>query len=272
MSQQRALFGYWTQQIDEKPELKDYFDALKAGNAYYVWSPTSGDLKVQGKKVQYDLLQTTYYNSQAFYPLDEFETFLTATTQRNRSAFYARTLEKVKSDPSSETCAQYLMMLYLTFSNVFDPVYQTIADGNHPEANYALAQLLGQVEGEKSRDILLQLINHENSIVQGEAVRQLSDESPEFIGEILLAHLSSAGAGGIYRSNVMDPVMNEIDGGKIEIIKTLGKLKYRPAVSKLLPLLETEDAYFFKLVVNVLLELGSKDFIPYRNSGDVDPL
>lgn len=256
---------YWTEQIGEKPELEDYFEALKAGNAYYVWSPTSGDLKVQGRKVQYDLLQTTHYDSQAFHPLGEFETFLTATTQRNRSAFYAQTLEKVKSNFSSETCAQYLMMLYLTSFNVFDPVYQTIADGRHPEANYALAQLLGQMEGEKSRDILVQLINHENSIVQGEAVRQLSDESPQFIGEILLAHLSSAGGGGIHRSNVMDPVRNEIDGGKIEIIKTLGKLKYRPAVNKLLLLLETEDAYFFKLVVDVLLELGSKDFVPYLN-------
>lgn len=256
---------YWTEAVREKPALKDYFDALEAGNAYYVWSPTSGDLRVQGEKVQYDLLQTTYHDNQPFHSLDEFETFLTATTQRNRSVFHTLTLEKVKSNSSSATCAQYLMMLYLTFFKVFDPVYETIADGKNPEANYALAQLLGQVEGEKSRDILVQLINHENSIVQGEAVRQLSDESPEFIGEILLAHLSSAGTGGIYRSNVMDPVMNEIVGGKIEIIKTLGKLKYRPAVSKLLPLLETEDAYFFKLVVNVLLELGSKDFVRYVN-------
>lgn len=255
----------WTEEVREKPELKDYFEALKAGNAYYVWSPTSGDLRVQGKKVQYDLLQTTYYDKQAFHSLDEFETFLTATTQRNKSVFHTSTLETLKSNVSTAACARYLMMLYLTSFKSFDPVYQIIADRKDPEANYALAQLLGQIDGEKSRDILVQLMGHENSVVQGEAVRQLSDESPEFIGEILLAHLSSAGTGGMYRSNVMNPVMNEIDGGKIEIIKTIGKLKYKPAVRKLLPLLETEDAYFFRLLINVLLELDSKDFIPYVN-------
>jgi len=96
-------------------------------------------------------------------------------------------------------------------------------------------------------------------------VRQLSDEEPEFIGPILLAHLDSAGEGGIYPSNLMDPVMNRIDGGKIEIIRTLGEIKYKPAAKSLLPLLETDEDYIFELVINVLIQLDSKDFIPYIN-------
>ncbi|MFW5852102.1 MAG: hypothetical protein ACOCWB_07760, partial [Bacteroidota bacterium] len=78
---------YWQEQIKEDPELTDYYEALKAGNAYYVWTPTSGDLKVKGKTVQYDLLQTSYYGKQSFYPLDEFETFLKATSQTKNSKF-----------------------------------------------------------------------------------------------------------------------------------------------------------------------------------------
>ncbi|MFW5872320.1 MAG: HEAT repeat domain-containing protein, partial [bacterium] len=161
--------------------------------------------------------------------------------------------------------AQYLMMLYLTSFKSYAPVFQTIANEQQTEPCYALAQLFGEVEGEKSRDILVQLLDNENSVVQGEVVRQLSDEAPEFIGPILLAHLDSAGEGGIYPSNLMDPVMNRIDGGKIEIIRTLGEIKYKPAAKSLLPLLETEEDYIFELVINVLIELDNKDFIPYIN-------
>ncbi|MFC7000050.1 HEAT repeat domain-containing protein [Rufibacter roseus] len=256
---------YWQEQIKEEPELTAYYEALKAGNAYYVWSPTSGDLKVEGGKVQYDLLQTSYYNNQEFYPLAEFEDFLKATTKKKSAKFHKEILKKVNVDATKDNSAQHLMMLHLTSFKTYHPIFQVIADEQKPEACYALAQLLGAIKGEKSRNILVQLLHNKNSIVQGEVVRQLSNQDPSFIGPILLAHLDSAGEGGIYPSNLMDPVMNRVDGGKIEIIKTLGKLKYKPAAKALLPLLETEDAHLFELVVNVLIELGNKDFVPYIN-------
>jgi hypothetical protein len=261
---ERAL-EYWKEQIEEEPELTDYYEALKTGNAYYVWTPTSGDLRVDGKTVQYDLLQTSYYSKQNYYPLAEFETFLKATSQTKNSKFHEELLKKVKSHAAKQISAQYLMMLYLSSFKSYDPVFQIVASEQKPEPCYALAKLLGEVKDEKSRDILVQLLDNENSVVQGEVVRQLSDEAPEFIGPILLAHLESAGEGGIYPSNLMDPVMNRIDGGKIEIIRTLGEIKYKPAAKSLLPLLETEEDYIFELVINVLIQLDSKDFIPYIN-------
>jgi len=257
---------YWNEQIEEDKDLIPYVSALKKGHAYYVWTPTSGDLKVKGKTVQYDLLQTSYYGKQNYYPLAEFETFLKATSQTKNSKFHKELLEKVKSHIAKEISAQYLMMLYLSSFKSYDPVFQIVASEQKPESCYALAKLLGEVKGEKSRDILVQLLDNENSVVQGEVVRQLSDEKPEFIGPILLAHLDSAGEGGIYPSNLMDPVMNRIDGGKIEIIRTLGEIKYKPAAKSLLPLLETEEDYIFELVINVLIQLDSKDFIPYINN------
>ena len=261
---ERAL-QYWEEQIEEEPELTDYYKALKTGNAYYVWTPTSGDLRVEGKTVQYDLLQTSYYSKQNYYPLAEFETFLKATTQTNNEKFNKGILKKVKSNATKEISAQYLMMLYLSSFKSYDSVFQTIANEQQPEPCYALAQLLGEVKDEKSRDILVQLLYNENSVVQGEVVRQLSNEDPDFLGPILLSHLDSAGEGGIYPSNLMDPVMNRVDGGKIEIIRTLGEIKYKPAAKSLLPLLETEEDYIFELVTNVLIQLDNKDFIPYIN-------
>lgn len=256
---------YLEEKIKEEPALTTYFEALKEGKAYHVWTPTSGDLKVQGKEVQYDLLQTSYYANQSFHALDEFEKFLNASTKVNKHSFHKRTLKKLRANTKNIHAARYLMMLYLSDFQSFEPIFQVIADEQKPESCYALAQLLGEVSDSRSRDILVQLLENENSIVQGEAVRQLSDQEPEFIGPILLSRLTSAGEEGIYPSNIMDPVANRIDGGKVEIIKTLGKLKYKPAARQLLPLLETEDDYIFKLVVDVLIDLGSKDFVPYIN-------
>ncbi len=261
---ERSL-AYWQKQIKEDPELTTYYEAIKAGKTYHVWSPTAGDLKVKGEMVQYDLLQTTYYGLQSFYPLTEFETFLRATTQKENTEFYGQTLKKVRNNATKEITAQYLRMLYLTSYNSFVPTFITIADGQLPESCYALAQLLGRIQDEKSRDLLIQLLDHKNSIVQGEVVRQLANQDPQLIGPILLVHLDSAGIGGIYPSNIMDPVRNEIDGGKIEIIKTLGQIKYKPAAKALLPLLETEDDDLFKLVLDVLIQLDNRDFVPYLN-------
>jgi hypothetical protein len=263
-------FGQFNSMSNYKTEpqnsnFTNYYKALEKGNAYSVWTPTSGDLRVERKTVQYDLLQTSYYGKQNYYPLAEFETFLKSTSQNNNSKFHEEILKKVRSNATKEISAQYLMMLHLTSFKSYDSVFETIANEQQPEPCYALAQLLGKVDGEKSRDILVKLLDNENSVVQGEVVRQLSNEDPEFIGPILLSHLDSAGEGGIYPSNLMDPVMKRIDGGKIEIIRTLGEIKYKPAAKTLLPLLETEEDYIFELVINVLIQLDNKDFIPYIN-------
>lgn len=256
---------YWKGRIKEEPELIPYFEALKARNAYYVWTPTAGDLVIKGKSVRYDLLQTTTHGEQSFYPLNEFESFLRATTQPEKSGFHRRVLREVKNNALHTRCAQYLMMLTLTSFTDFDPVFQTIANGKDPASNYALAQLLGQMQGDKPRDLLLQMLDNESSLVQGEVVRQLADEDPDLIGPILVKRLRTAASDRMYHTNIMDPVVNSIDGGQIEIIQTLAKIKYKPATAGLLPLLDTDDEYLFPLVVEALLALDSKAFVPYLN-------
>jgi hypothetical protein len=109
------------------------------------------------------------------------------------------------------------------------------------------------------------LLDDKHSIVQGEVVRQLKNEPAEIVAPILLKNLKSSSGANFGPSNIMDPVMNRIDGGKVEIIKTLGELKYKPAVPDLLLLLDTENDDIFELVIEALKSIGSREYIPYIN-------
>lgn len=237
---------------------------IESENKYRVWSPTSGDLKVTNGLVQYDLLQSTYYKDQVFYDLEEFETFLKACSKINRQDFHNKTLAKIKANPSHEYCAQYLMMLQLSAFSSFDPVFETIANETKPESSYALAKLLGVMDGDESSDVLEGLLSIDNSMVQAEVVRQIANRKLTNKGAILLEHLDKAGEEG-FDPNLMNPVMNSIDGGKTEIIKALGELRYKPAIPKLVSLLDTEDDYTFELIIDVLNQLDNKEYIPYLN-------
>lgn len=92
---------YWEEQIKEDNELITYVNALKNNNAYYVWTPTAGDLKVKSKKVQYDLIQTTFYDNQKFYSLKEFEQFLNSFNS-NRKNFHNYLLSKLNNNLSND--------------------------------------------------------------------------------------------------------------------------------------------------------------------------
>lgn len=256
---------YWEEQIKEDKELIAYVNALKNNNAYYVWTPTSGDLKVKSKKVQYDLIQTTFYDKQKFYSLKEFEQFLNSFRSSKKN-FHNYLLSELTNNLSNDKTAQILMMLYLTSYKKYNSIYETIYKTNVDNSLYALAKLLGNIKDNTARDLLVKLLDNKNSIVQGEAVRQLSNEGSDFIGPILLSKLSKAGEEGIYPQNLMNPVQNSVDGGKIEIIKTLGDLNYKPAIPKLLPLLNTDNEYLFMTTFNVLNNLGTKEYIPYLNN------
>jgi hypothetical protein len=262
-------FGQFNSMSNYKTEPQNsnfinYYKAQEKGNAYSVWTPTSGDLKVKGNKVQYDLLQTTYYRKQKYSSLKEFESFLNATLKSNE-VFQQQLLTKLNKRPDNSQVPQYIMMLYLSNFRDYHPVFKKIANIGNSESCYAIAKILGQIKNQTSREILVELLDHENSVVQAEAVRELSNENADFIAPILLTKLKNAGEGGVYPQNIMNPVTNSVDGGKIEIIKTLGKLGYKPAIPELLPLLETDNKYVFETVMQVLIKLETKEYIPYLN-------
>jgi hypothetical protein len=257
--------AYWKRRVKEKPKLKKYVAALKKGIVYFVQTPTSGDLKVAKDKVQYDLLTSSFYKSQRFYDLKAFEEFLFAYAN-DAEKFHKKIVQKLYKNLDSERTSQLLMMLYLTSYNRYENVLESIRKKNNSRSQFALAKLAENIQDVQGKELLIRLLDSEHSLAQGEAVRQLSKLDADFIGPILTAKLPEAGDGGVYPQNIMDPVRNSLDGGKIEIIKTLGKLKYKPAIPKLLPLLQTEDEFLFMTTFKTLQELETRDYIPYINA------
>jgi len=257
---------YWNEELLKKPELKDYVESLKNKKAFYVWSPTSGDLKVKGKKVQYDLIQTTFYKKQNFYSLHEFEIFLQSYSDNAlRNKLSKDLLNNIKPPKESESRSQDLMKLYLLKYSEYDDVFEKYTKVKNPSSKFALAQLMGNINNEKSKQVLLTLLEDKHSLVQGEAVRQLSKGSPDEVGAVLLKQLKDANPYNSGPNNIMNPVMNRIDGGKSQIIRTLGDIGYKPAIPELLTMLETKDDDEFKLIVETLRKLGTREYASYIN-------
>jgi hypothetical protein len=256
---------YWMRRVKEEPEMRPYAQALKKGIVYYVQTPTSGDLRVVKNRVQYDLLSSSFYKSQRFQDLKWFEAFLHAYSNPNQE-FYEKTLQRLDKYIDTKLTPQLLMMLYLTSYDRYQDIFEEIRKKNTPKAQFALAKLAYNIKDMAGQDLLIRLLDSEHSLVQGEVVRQLSELKADFIGPILLKKLSDAGDEGVYPQDIMDPVQNSLDGGKIEIIKTLGKLKYKPAIPKLLPLLKTEDEFLFMTTFKTLQQLESTEYVPYINA------
>ncbi len=257
---------YWNEELKTNSGLKEYVEAYKKNKAYYVWSPTSGDLKIKGKNIQYDLIQTSFYDKQNYYSLSEFESFLIAYYNKSKTTDFCNSLlSSIKPATDSDFNSQHLMKLFLLGYNQYDAIFESYAKVANPSSKYALAQLMGNIKLVESRNILIALLDDKHSIVQGEVVRQLRDEPADIVAPILLKHLKTSSNDNFGPSNIMDAVMNRIDGGKVEIIKTLGEFKYKPAIPDLLLLLSTENDDLFELVIEALKNIGSKEYIPYVN-------
>lgn len=258
---------YWNEELLKNPELKDYVEALKTNKAFYVWSPTSGDLKVESKKVQYDLIQTTFYKKQKFYSLTDFEYFLNAQNNiEQRSKLCKELLAKIKPVSENDASSQNLMKLYLLNYSVYDNVFYKYSKIKNPSSKFALALLIGNIKNEQSKQVLLTLLKDKHSLVQGEAVRQLSKNSSTEVGAVLLQQLKDANPYNSGPNYIMNPVMNRIDGGKSQIIKTIGEIGYKPAIPELLTMLETKDQNEFKLIVETLRKLETKEYTRYINN------
>ncbi|MFN3195729.1 MAG: HEAT repeat domain-containing protein [Chlorobiota bacterium] len=237
----------------------------KKGYSSIVWSPTSGDLKVKGDKVQYDLLNTTYYSKQKYYSLELFEEFLYATQSPNES-FHSKIMNKLKKNYDDELAVQYMMMLYLSSYNKYDPIFRKIAESGKLRRCLALTNLLGEIQNSNSRELLVYLLGYYHNKLQGEIVRQLAKFNSDTVGPILLSHLDKVALKSGKNRNIMNPVMNSNRGGRNQIIKTLGDIKYKPAEETLLSLLNTNDEDLFEIVIETLIKLGSKKYIEFLKS------
>ncbi len=254
--------------LREQPNNEDYSTGIEQDNVFSVWTPTTGEIFTKGDSVYYDLLFNNDAQKHAPKSKTVFETFLFNARKGTCSPQYFEQLladlQAALLHPTKQRLAsQCLSMLYILNHAPFYPIYENAQKDSVPETRFALAQLLGLVKDERAFQLLSLLLDDPSSVIQGEAVRQLKAYPTEKIGSLLLSKLPTAGTGGIYPSNLMDPVANQWEGGKIEIIKTLGNLKFKPAGQALLPLLDTENEYLFKTVIDALVQIGERGYTDY---------
>lgn len=258
---------YFTDKVKGNPDLRGYIEAYKKKKAYLIWTPTAGDLKVHGNTVQYTLIQTTFSGEHHYSPIREFERFLLAYFDKSKTNKECqKLLAAIHPATASDLNAQNLMKLFLLGYDRYENIFGQYLNIKNLSSKYALALLMGNIKSEESRNVLIALLDEKESILQGEAVRQLKMEPTAIIAPILLRHLKTSGHTSVGPSNLMEPVLNRFDGGKAEIIKTLGELKYQPAIPDLLALLDTEDEDYFMPVIDALKKIGSKEYIHYINN------
>lgn len=255
---------YYENRIKQGELEREFVDAIMSNRAYWVASPTSGDLRVKGSKVQYDLLQTTFYSKQPFRSLRVLERFLAAFYHGEWKGALVSTLRsELKEGRPEQEHAQALIMLELMRECRIDPSYERFIHAEVPDVRYALAKLAGCSVDPFREQILLALLRDPHSIVQGEAVRQIRSLPAEVVGPALLAQLPTANPASFGPSDITDPVMNRVNGGQEQIIETLGDIGYEPAIDALVALLWDGDSDTFELVAGALRKMKSYAHVPY---------
>ena len=119
---------------------------------------------------------------------------------------------EIKTVHESDEKSQSLMQPYFLGYNSFLDEFNKYAIIKNPSTKYALANLMGNIKNENSRNVFITLLDDENSLVQGESVHQLKVESPEIVAPMLLSKLKPSSGENFGLSNLMDSVMNNIDG------------------------------------------------------------
>ena len=261
-------------QTSGDPEWKKLLQEEKSDAVRHVWTPSAGHLPVEGEKVHYSLLQTSYPHAASGRNCAEFERFLKAAIAyqvagQSDTKLVEETLRSIRkqsqggvgSTDKESDLAHTVAAYFLLGGRSYDEAFERIATGDDTGARFMLARLLGAIVNDRADKLLLTMLSDKNSVVQGEVVRQLAKGKSDRVGEVLLGRLEGAGEGGVYPHGIMDPVRNQLDGGKIEIIRSLGELKYEKAAPALIRLLEvTEDEYSLDVLLQALDKMGNRDY------------
>lgn len=238
----------------------------------FVWTPTAGDPRLEGDQVRSSLLRTGYPNYGPAHERVWYERFLNAAIAfhsegRTDAELLAQTLQSVRTEPAGDEkhesrLADSLASYLLLGGNAYDEAFPRIAASQDTGARRVLAELLGRVPGAQAEELLVKMLSDQDALVQGEVVRQLVARGSEKVGPILLAHLGEARDGSSGPRNIMDPILNRVEGGKIETIRALGDLKFAPAGPALLELLSrTSDGETVRELLEALEKLGRKDYL-----------
>ncbi len=244
-----------------------YLSAYKQNKGYDISTPTSGDLRIdkKAKKVQYDLLGTTYDRAQPYNDLAEFEAFLRAYFDKTkRNSFCEALLKRLQPVSEKEVIQQYFFMLDLLGYDKYVDIFAEYAKVENNIIIFALSKTLGNIATSgQARTLLIKFLDNENPLLQGEVVRQLAKHPKEIIAPIFVQKLKITHGLTYSATNIMDPVRNTFTGGRAAIIDVLVKWEHTPAIPELIALLEDKSPEGFLLIVNALRKLGSRGYIPH---------
>lgn len=250
--------------------IKDYEFVREQPNGFYAWTPTSGDILVQGDKAYYDLNVTTtsYNNYNEESPPNsssEFVEFLKAINGKSGRRRFIDTItfrlsEHYDSSPKDRMIAQYLRMLELAGNKEFLDVFNEIAQFDNLEAQFSLARQLGSLKGKNKYELVKKLLKSNYTMVRTEVVKQIPKNQPDLYGELLLKQLMVASDSANVPS-LMNPVTNQAESEVIAIVSKLSSMKYKQAAQALISVLQTtENDELFESTVRALDNLGYQDY------------
>lgn len=242
-------------------------EKLGSSPVFRVSTPSAGDLPLEGDQVRCSFLRTGYPQFGPKHERAWFESFLRAAIGQADPELLAQTMQWVRAEPAGDEkhesrLADLLASYLLLGGDAYDEAFPRVAASQDAGARLVLAELLGRVSGTQAEELLLKMLSDQDALVQGEVVRQLVARGSEKVGPILLAHLGEARDGSSGPNNIMDPILNRVDGGKLEMIRSLGELKYAPAGPALLDLLSrTTNGYTVRILLDALEKLGRRDYV-----------
>ena len=245
--------------------------ALKENKVYKVWTPSAGDILVNGNMAHYDLLEPSWskYKEPKLY--SDFEEFLENTIAPNpqyTERILANLERSLTRNSLPNTPDQYLMMLDLIGNRVFYPVFNQLAKDTSAQVRYALAVHLNRVEWQKAQPLLQKFLTDSSPALQTVALRQLFERNPQAAAPILLASLNSSITNIAVRPNIMTAQTNAFasPGVTAEVIALLAEVKYRKAAPRIKEFLKSTDENVFFATVYALHELGESNLDEYVNA------
>ena len=245
-------------------------DEIEVEFQYYVPSSSCGAFRVNNDLTGYSARSTSYPWEYAEQSTESLEELLTAVIGRqNNLETDPKVIDKSLSgmrgeiDTPAETSrlADYLARLRLMGLKKVQPEFKAISKSPVSAARFELVKLLGMsAKSDASNDLLKTLLDDEDAIVQGEAVRQLAKTPTEEIANLFIKKLASSDSVEIDPNAEITPEQHARLSSRLTMIQTLSQMKHKPAAASLVTALKNaknaREVYF---LISALQQLEAKD-------------
>jgi hypothetical protein len=249
--------------------LQYYAGKLTVENLYYVWTPTSGDILFDNEGVHADLVfNRSYKGFNDPLQKNEFEKMLELRINKTMDTKFREKIynifEEKFSDAEFPIVLQYLSMLHLIRSDKHTETIAKAAKDTFYLTRYLTAKYLSNLEQNISRSLLIAMLDDEDWLVQGEAVRQLKRHDPNIILPIFLEKIKRASKDeAVFSSGIMDPSPKVYEGAFIEMAEFFRDAGYKPAAPYILSALKEADWYSADNLADILDSLDKEYLVNF---------